>query len=139
LPSRDHRDLRRADLRPGRRLIRALLCALICGCATAPAAAADATTGWVQNTTGEPELTAFASQTLSEQLSLAGIEASLFELDARLEAPPEGGLVVMVLCTAKSDHLLRAQVSVKAHGAASRKLIPSMMSKAARDLAVDCR
>ena len=93
----------------------------------------------VQNNTGDPELTALASDALSFELSANGIETAVFELDARLEAAPEGGLKLHILCSTRSDHVLKASVEVKGHGAPAHRLIPSMMSKAARDLAADCR
>ena len=93
----------------------------------------------MQNNTEDPQLGELASSALSEQLRANGIEAETFELDARLDVPAEGGLQLQVLCSGRVDHLLKARVQVKAHGAPPHRLIPSMMAKAARDLAVDCR
>ncbi len=107
------------------------------GCiATTPPPAA---TSLVTNHTGDPELAALASATLAEQLKANGVRLETVELDARLDPTAEGGLRIQILCTSRGDHLLKASVEVKGHGAAPQRLIPSLMARAARELAVDCR
>ncbi len=108
------------------------------GCA---AAAPRPSTGpsLVQNHTGDPELTAQASAVLEEQLRANGVDLHAFDLDARLDPTPEGGLRIQILCSTRGDHLLKASVDVKGHGAPPQRLIPSLVTRAARELAADCR
>lgn len=112
------------------------------GCATAPPRAQPdrpaATLGVVQNATGDDALTALAEAALSEQLALNGIDPASFELVAKLE-PSGDGLQLQILCSTRTDHLLKSHVQVKAHGGSKQKLVTSMMAKAARDLSADCR
>ena len=91
------------------------------------------------NNTGDPRLTAQASTALDEQLKANSLEATAFELDARLDPTPEGGLRIQILCSSRRDHLLKAQVEVKGHGAPPQRLISPMIIRAVRELAVDCR
>ena len=111
-------------------------------CATAPSRAppgpAGSSAGVVQNTTGDDALTALAEAALDEQLTLNGIDPASFELVAKLE-PSGDGLQLQILCSTRTDHLLKSHVQVKAHGGSRQKLVTSMMAKAARDLSADCR
>lgn len=93
----------------------------------------------VQNNTGDPELTEAASTSLSEQLRANGVDPAQFELVARLDVADEGGLQLQILCSSREDHLLKAQVRITARGGKSRRQLQSLVAKAARDLAVDCR
>lgn len=118
---------------------------LLCACATTPSpspkqderGAPTRASGTVQNATGDEDLTAIAEDALRTELSRNGIDPAAFELVARLE-PDGDGLQVTILCSTRSDHLLKSHVNVKAHGP-RKKLVPSMMAKAARDLSADCR
>jgi hypothetical protein len=91
--------------------------------------------GSIQNNTSDRALTELAWVALKE----SGIDATDFELDTRIDALPEGGLQVQILCSTRADHILKSSVEVKGHGAPAERLIGSVVTKAARDLAVDCR
>jgi hypothetical protein len=108
----------------------------LCGCAAGPASRS--ATAIIQNNTDDPALTELAAEVLTKHLELNAVDTERFELLARLDAPPEGGLQIQILCSARSDHQLLAQVRVKAQGGKNGRLLQAMMSKAARDVAADC-
>ncbi len=86
----------------------------------------------------EADLTSEAQAALDRQLAQTHIDASAFELVARVEPFGIDGLKLSVVCFARSDRGLRAQVQVTGHGP-RKKLIGSMIAKAARDLSAECR
>lgn len=83
-------------------------------------------------------MSAEAQAALDRQLTTTGIDASAFELVARVEPTGGDGLKLSVVCFARADHALKAQVQVTGHGP-RKKLIASMIAKAARDLSAECR
>ncbi len=108
-------------------LRRVLLLLCVCACAT-PASVRE----------GAEDLDGQAAAVLHAQLQRLGVD-DRFDYEAKVQRLDDAGLSVRVVCSGKTDHLLKAQVQVKAHGAPPSKLLTSMMAKAAKDLATDCR
>lgn len=121
---------------PRRPLRSVLLCLALCSCACA---ARSSVVTRFQNETGDPELEALALSALPEQLKANGIDPTEFALDVRLDEPEEGALRIQILCSTRADHLLKARALVTGRGTRPRRLIASMISRAASDLAPDCR
>jgi len=105
----------------------------LCACATTGPRAESETPA------DDAELEGLAAAALHQQLLRDGFDVRAFDFETKVLAVAEGGLEVRVVCSGRVDHLLKAQVKVTGRGAAARKLLPSMMAKAAKDLATDCR
>ncbi len=93
----------------------------------------------VKNNIDDDALTELASAALSAQLEANGVEVALFNFDVRLDPLEAGGLQIQAICSTRADHLLKGQVLVKGHGVRGKKMIRSMVSQAAQDLAAACR
>src|SRR4051794_3807261 len=107
---------------------------LLSGCTVATASRV----GRVEAHTRDRELGRRTAEKLSEKLRESGLAAA-YEFDMRIDDEPGGGLRVNVLCSSRSDRLLRGSVQVRARGAQPEQLISPLVEKVSHDLASECQ